>query len=1322
MACLRIRYAVYLLLFAEFLLTSRTLIAATDLTTSATLKGRVKSATGNPIIGAKITVNGSNTYSVSLGEYYIIVDPPGTYTVSCTKPGFDPYTSSPITFQAGVITSLDIQLSETTNPCTSMLASLDTITHLVSVNWNKPVGDYELLYDDGIEDAFTIWAQSGNMNALKYTPLDYPDSIMGGSVDIGKPSDYPPGSNPLVTFQILIMDASGSGGMPGTILAGPLDVTPTAPGWVDFTLTSAVTLTAGDFFIVMVQGGNAPNAAGLAIDLTTPRFRSYSKFVTGNGSWLPAAGNFMIRALLNGPGGPPANQKSPEILTNYQVWRLHQGEESNQQAWTSLAPVTVNHTVDSSWNNLPCGPYLWAVSARYTGNRLSSPDFSNVIGKCWTAPVTINLTMSCPASSPAGTLVQLRNLVYTDTLYSAYSDSSGILVFPKVWKGSYSVTAGKFGYENYSGTLYVMGTVTDNIMLMQRKSPPTNLVIDSLSLNSTWDVPYYNQTLLQEGWSGGSFTAAGWDSTGGSNWRISTTNGHPKPSALFTWTPRVYNYDQSIVSPEITGQNSPILTLKYDISLDNFSTSALDQLKVEISDGTSWQTLRTWNNAGGNIIWTTDELDISSYANKTFRIRFRSLGADSYQINGWYIDNILVYASESAHLLAPCISGYNFYLNSMLLASVTSNHYTIPGTAVKYDSTYTACVLAIYTSGYSPSVCRTFTSHFLWPPENLTGTAMGDSAFLQWNKPVYILDTTYYTPLGILGYNLYKDDSLLTFISGANVLSYYDTPLDPGSYNYKVSAVYDLTPYGHPGQQGTSVPAGPVNVQIHYGIPLPFFEPWDQGSFTYNSWTFPAGQGNWAISEGTGNPAPSAVFTGLPQQSGYNRILESQALDATMFSCASIWLDFDIKLENNNATGTETLILDVYYNQTWHQKTEFVNSANINWTHSHIDISVVKQKGFKFRFRAAGQNSTNILNWYVDNISAYPVCLPAENLSGEAYGMDTHLQWSPPQCNGGGNPLNEGFEEMGFPPAGWDTIITDAPATWSHTGISSPMGVHSGNYSAGLYWDYYHQDEWLIARNIYVNGNLQFWSFAYQGSAHGDHYYVQVSTDHGQSWVTLLDMSALPPYTGPGGYNHWQQPYVVDMSSFLGDAVDIAWHAVDGNSQGLWYYWAIDDCSLGSKKIPIRLDPPYYDIYRKDSTGGAFTKINPNQVFDTTYIDANIPEGWYQYYVQIVNPVCTQALPSDTITIDVVTSVSETKGRGGITIYPNPAHDWILVKSGTPFNRLILTDIPGKAVMDMQFKEEYLARINLPALSPGLYLMKIFSKNTCYTARLSVIQ
>jgi len=81
----------------------------------------------NAIIGAKITVNNQTTYSVIVGNYSIAVTPVGTFTVTCTKTGFDDYMSSPITFQQGDPVVLNIQLLETANPPFSVSAFLDTL-------------------------------------------------------------------------------------------------------------------------------------------------------------------------------------------------------------------------------------------------------------------------------------------------------------------------------------------------------------------------------------------------------------------------------------------------------------------------------------------------------------------------------------------------------------------------------------------------------------------------------------------------------------------------------------------------------------------------------------------------------------------------------------------------------------------------------------------------------------------------------------------------------------------------------------------------------------------------------------------------------------------------------------------------------------------------------------------------------------------------------------------------------------------------------------------------------------------------------------------
>ena len=316
------------------------------------LDGIVTNAsTGNPIIGAKISVNNppynSTVYSVSGGAYALNVFPLGTFAVTCQKLGYEDYPVGTLTFQQGVTQTINIPMLESTNPPYDPMAMLNTAETAVDISWGIPVGDYEILYDDGIAENFTVWAVGGNQNAVKFTPVSYPATVFGGKVNIGTIDDYPSGSNPLVPFKIAVYDDDGAGGLPGTAI-DTMDVIPTAFGWVEFTMPG-VTITSGSFYLVMIQGGNAPDAAGIAIDQTSPQLRSYARFVTGGGPWIPADGNFMMRANVNGAGGPllldasgaqipeePMGTENTDVITAYQVWRLLQGEEGNQAVWTSM--------------------------------------------------------------------------------------------------------------------------------------------------------------------------------------------------------------------------------------------------------------------------------------------------------------------------------------------------------------------------------------------------------------------------------------------------------------------------------------------------------------------------------------------------------------------------------------------------------------------------------------------------------------------------------------------------------------------------------------------------------------------------------------------------------------------------------------------------------------------------------------------------------------------------------------------------------------------------------------------------------------------------
>jgi len=228
---------------------------------------------------------------------------------------------------------------------------------------------------------------------------------------------------------------------------------------------------------------------------------------------------------------------------------------------------------------------------------------------------------------------------------------------------------------------------------------------------------------------------------------------------------------------------------------------------------------------------------------------------------------------------------------------------------------------------------------------------------------------------------------------------------------------------------------------------------------------------------------------------------------------------------------------------------------------------------------------SNIYYYYVTAVDAEggesapsnTAILPVGNLppamANAQSGLDgaVQLSWFPPGTVGG-DGLVEDFESGIFPPADWSMLQTNPTASWMLYDDIMGSPAYEGAFSAGVWWEYAHQDEWLYTPEITIGAGdqLTFWSYAQQASEHGDHYNVNVSTDGGVSWEVLLDMSALPPFDNPDnpGWNDWQVPYVVDLSAYTGENVQLAWQAVDGDGQGLWWIWMLDAITVGPEDGP----------------------------------------------------------------------------------------------------------------------------------------------------------
>ena len=362
-----------------------------------------------------------------------------------------------------------------------------------------------------------------------------------------------------------------------------------------------------------------------------------------------------------------------------------------------------------------------------------------------------------------------------------------------------------------------------------------------------------------------------------------------------------------------------------------------------------------------------------------------------------YVDDMALIATWDAPTsqVLP-VSAYHVYLDGDFLATIDTTVYAFNPDIFYYGSAHLVGVDAVYTTGTSAQDTLSFRSHYLYPPKNLIGTSVESDCHLTWQTPVGAGGV----PLpNLLRYNIYEDGTLITNISGTeNDFWVMNLPMD--STCFELSAIYDLTPYGFPGETSESIKAGPACISISFSN-MPYREDWITGSFATNEWI---ADSNWRIAEQMGNPMPSAEFGWDPPQTDYTLALESYyiyppSIQSTAFY--KIWADFDLLLNDSTVSGSEYMTFDVWNGATWDSIASFQNNGDTSWVTKHLNISSsAKNHPFKIRFRAQGENSGNIKYWLVDNIDVYIVFMPPRNLLSEITGNfldNVHLTWQSPE-------------------------------------------------------------------------------------------------------------------------------------------------------------------------------------------------------------------------------------------------------------------------------------------------------------------------------------
>jgi hypothetical protein len=587
------------------------------------------------------------------------------------------------------------------------------------------------------------------------------------------------------------------------------------------------------------------------------------------------------------------------------------------------------------------------------------------------------------------------------------------------------------------------------------------------------------------------------------------------------------------------------------------------------------------------------------------------------------------------------------------------------------------------------------------------------------------LDDSGTIPQNTLGLNLYRDDEFIAYYPYPPWpdIDTLEVALDllPGVYEYACNAVYDLTPYGYPGETSESDFVA-TECLIRYGHSLDFVETWESGLGT-NNWS---ADDHWFQSNLFGNPVPSVTFHADSLQGDYNLSLESCPFLADSLSEGQVFLDYDIMLSSFEASETELLLTQVW---NWESRNWVTLSTHSNeegsfgWTSEHLDISEhAMNQVFMVRFTAMGENPPMYLQWYLDNIHIYRYCAPPVTLTahGEA----------------GGIRLD------------WEGVSKDKWIQW-HNGETNSLGVGTG---ASTEFDV--AARWNTEQLAYFDGDTLTDVAFFPREALAT-YRIRVWVGAGAANL-IYDTEVADPVINQWNYVSMIYPVVIDSDQelWVGYNVD----AVTGYPAGVDTGPALDGygnmIDFGGWQTLKQINPDLdynwniaaflrhnmdghqvrYAIYRSDDSGPYFLRDYADHIF---YLDDSVcmlPPLHHEYKVTALHifetDTCESAFSNEVY--ENCTGLSEPE-NSSLKIYPNPARNLLNIESSEKIQSVTIFDSRGitmeqwiNGTMDQTNERSgdqaigHLVELPVAGLAPGLYLVRVVTARGVVTGKVVV--
>ncbi|MFN0203967.1 MAG: GEVED domain-containing protein, partial [Bacteroidia bacterium] len=424
-----------------------------------------------------------------------------------------------------------------------------------------------------------------------------------------------------------------------------------------------------------IAGCNASDISNVTIATTTLNNTSTCAVNAGTAyTAYPPTGNTTANLQL---GSTYALSVTTTGATNaiISVWiDYNQNGIFETTEWQQVATAAVPNVATTINITIPAGALIgqtgMRVRSRFQGNVNGAGDACTTMGSGEAEDYIVNI-INCPysptasitptgsttpACSPATVLLTATAIAAnTSPAYQWVRNGANIA---GANSATYTATQQGFYYVKITdATAPGCGTATSNTTTVNISPAPSGVTATAsataiclpaapLTLTGTGTISSVG-SLFTENWTSNSFAAQGWTfDPAQPNWTMGTQytpTGGTAPNAFFNWTPAMTNYSVSLVSPIINATGATNITMDYLLQLNNFSSATLEEFEVAYKPTTSstWTVLEAFNNAAGtfNVARTAQPMAV---AGQNFQVRFRAYGANSFNINGWGLDNIVI--------------------------------------------------------------------------------------------------------------------------------------------------------------------------------------------------------------------------------------------------------------------------------------------------------------------------------------------------------------------------------------------------------------------------------------------------------------------------------------------------------------------------------------------------------------------------------------------------------------------------------------------------------------------------------------------------------